>query len=271
MRRTGILAAMVMVLLTSQASVAAVFYSLDRSFNPNPRITSFTSDPLDASVSVVGSLSSLGSVHSACMKMSRDGRLFLAPYGQTIYELDPSTGGILGSLSVGSSYIEGLAASESGLLYASVGDGGAIRKVDFDQGMVTSLISGYPSDIDDLDFDADGNLIGTDINQSGNVYRIPLDGSAPVFLTTLPAIHVGPMTFSSEDSAFYFVSAEVSVGGRQLWRLSWANGMPVGVGHYVKDISASGEYVGLAAVPEPSTGLLLSAAGVVALYRRRAK
>ncbi|MDM8004619.1 MAG: hypothetical protein QUV05_00485, partial [Phycisphaerae bacterium] len=253
MRRFSILTASVTTMLVTPASGVTTFYSLDRSSNPSPNLVSFLSDPTDPTVNSVETLASVGSVHTTVMDVSADGRLFIAPYGTTVYEIDRGTGAILGSLDVGGP-IEGLAVSDIGLIYTSVGDTTRIYESDFDAQTVRLLLS-TATDIDDLDFDKDGNLIGTDINQSGQVWRIPLDGSPLQLIATLPPVGVGPMTYSLQQDAFYFIDNNFDPPRRNLLRLPWANGQP-GIIEHVKEL-APGEYVGLAAVPEPSTTVII--------------
>lgn len=213
-----------------QSEAVTSFYSLDRSLYPAPPdLVRFTSDPANPTVDVIGEASGLGSVHTTNMDLSLEGRLFAAPGGDTIYELDPTTGATVGSFQLSTPPIEGLAVSDAGLIYVSIENDHTIREVDFDAQTNEILVS-HGSEIDDLDFDADGNLIGTDINQSGKIYHIPLDGSSPQLIATVPIISAGgPMTFSLQDEAFYFRTQELDPTGRQLWRLSWSGGLPVGI------------------------------------------
>ena len=242
--------------------------TLDRSAHPDPpTLVKFTSDPANAVVDTIGQSSGLGTVHSTVMDLSPDGRLFAAPHGGVIYEIDPVLGGVVGSFQITGQPIVGLAVGSTGLLYAAVDNDEVVYEVDFDAGTSRILVS-KPGRLNGLDFDSDGNLIGIDINQTGQVFRVPLDGSSVQVVATVPIIPSGGyMTFSAQDSAFYFGTQELAPTGRQLWQVMWSNGLPVGVPEYVKEIGA-GEYVGLAAIPEPST-VLLVAACVLALSSRR--
>ncbi len=246
------------------------FYSLDRSAHPAPPyLVSFCSDPSDPTMDMIGESSGLGTIHSTVMDVSSDGRLFAAPHGGVIYEIDTVLGSVIGSFPLDTSQpIVGLAVGDNGLLYAAVDNEELIYTVDFDAQTSQVLVS-KPGRLNGLDFDLDGNLIGIDINQTGQVFRVPLDGSPVQVIATVPIIPMGGyQTFSSQDAAFYFGTQELAPAGRELWRLSWSGGLPVGVPEYVKDIGA-GEYVGLAAIPEPSTALFLGFAGIVILRRRR--
>jgi len=271
MRQASTLAALVIVALATQARGVTSFFSLDSSFSPSAQLVRFTSDPSDMSLGLVGSSPSLSSVHTAAMDLSLDGRLFVAPYGKTVYELNPNTGQVLGSLGVDDTYpVEGLAADEAGRIYVSVGDGGRIKRVDFDQQTISTLLSSSPSDIDDLDFDDHGNLIavGNATSETNDLFLIPQDGSQPQFITTLypPTNTGGTMTFSPAENAFYFLRC-IAAGEGTLWRLQWSGGQPAGDPEFVKNIGP-GHYAGLAAIPDPSTAFLLLM-GVFALRRRR--
>ena len=258
-----------MVVASSAVSTGQVpsFYSMERLNPDSPNLVRFTANPADAGLDVIGPSSTMGPVHSVYMDFSPDGRLFVAPYGGTVYELDTTTGAVLESLVVSSHPIEGLAARDNGELYVSIENGSTIRKTSFDQGSTVILVD-HPYEIDGLDFDDNDNLIGNDINQSGQFYRIPLDGSQPQLIATLPVAQVSYTTFSSEDNSFYFVDHKLNPGGNELWRLSWENGLPAGSLEYVKQFG-SGHYVGLAALPEPATLSLLTLGGLAVLRRRK--
>ncbi len=227
------------------------FYSLDRTTHPAPPdLVSFTSDLSDPTVEVIGESGGLGTVHSTVMDLSPEGRLFAAPHGGVIYEIDPVTGSVTGSVVLTGQPIVGLAVGDNGLLYAAVDGEELIYAVDFDA-QTSQVLASKPGRLNGLDFDLDGSLIGIDINQTGQVFRVPLDGSPVQVIATVPIIPAGGyQTFSSQDDAFYFGTQELAPTGRQLWRLSWSGGLPVGVPEYVKSIG-DGEYVGLAARSEP--------------------
>jgi len=265
MSRLVLVSALLVALLPVRSVAEISFYSLDTSFNPM-RFVGFDSDPGNPAVNILGEVSGFSSA-AAFMDLSSDGRLFVAPLGGTVYELDPNSGMVLGSVAVSTNVIEGLAVSDAGLIYAMVEDDGLLYAVDFDQGLVTPFPWASP-EIDGLDFDNDGNLIGNDINDSGNFYEIPLDGSPPQLIANLPASDTPYTSFSTQESAFYFKDTHAANNGQGLYRLPWSSGLPAGPLEYVKDIG-SGTYVGIAAIPEPSTAALLGAASVLALRRRR--
>jgi hypothetical protein len=83
-------------------------------------------------------------------------------------------------------------------------------------------------------------------------------------LSTFAVSNIGAMTFSEMESAFFFPE-HVNMQG--LWRLDWENGQPVGSPYFVKNIG-SGEYIGIATVPEPTTLLLLSLGGMMLRMKR---
>lgn len=272
MRRLSILATVVPLILVSQAEAITSFYTTDASPNPNPRnLAWFDSVPPASTVTVIGPVYGFEQGdRSTFMDLSSDNRLFVSPMLPTLYELNPETGAVVDSLIVGDAGIEGIAVADTGLIYVSIEDHNSIEVVDWDERTVTPLV-GHSFDIDDMDFDADGNLIGHNINSTGEVFRIPLDGSKPQVITTLPWLPAYSMTFSYSDNAFCFLKVADHPdfpGTAQLWRLPWANGQPAGDLEYVKDIYPGACY-GLAAIPEPATALLLSVAGSLLALRRR--
>ncbi|MFN0138067.1 MAG: immunoglobulin domain-containing protein [Phycisphaerae bacterium] len=226
------------------------FYTFDSTSDPTyDGLRTFDADPSYSASTFIGFFLRNGNPQSLDCDLAPDGRFFVAPYGDTIYEVNPLSGAILGAVTVDCP-IEGLAAVSGGLIYVSHEcSGGVIWTVNFDTGQSSQLVGGY-GEIDDIDFDADGNLIGNDINQSGRIYRIPLDGSQPVLIDTVPVTSIGGMSFSARDSAFWFVSDEGRPGGKDLWRLNWSNGQPAGELQYVKEIGAGG-YIGIAVRPPP--------------------
>jgi WD40 repeat protein len=248
------------------------FYSLDTeqpSGNPM-KLVSFPSNPGDGqNLTVIADVPGLPSTPlSACMDLSNDGQLFVAPLGNTIYAVDPATGSTLGSVSItdgGGDYISGVAVSSSGMLYINqdINPGARLWSIDFATQQTTLLMT-TSTKIDDIDFDGQGNLIGEDLNDSGNMYRIPLDGSQPTAIADLGIQPVTIMTYSSGDDALYFKSG---LSGQTLYRVAWSGGLPAGAFEQI-DTIGPGHYVGLAVTPEPTT-LSLLALGGLALVRRR--
>jgi len=264
---------LVHVCLPQASKAETIFYSLDReqpSGNPM-KLVRFPSNPGDGkNLTVIADVPGLPSQPvGATMDLSNDGRLFVAPLGNTLYAIDPTTGTTLGSVSItsaGNNYIAGVAVANGGRLYLcqDLNPGAKLWSVDFDAQQATMLMT-TTIKIDDIDFDGQGNLIGEDLNDSGNMYRIPLDGSQPTAIANLGIRGVTVMTHSVQDNAFYF---KAGAAGQTLYRVAWLNGQPAGSFEQV-DTIGPGHYVGLAAIPEPSTALLLLSAGAFSLRRRR--
>ncbi len=264
----------VSVSLTSLAN-AELFYSLDRSQHPGPiSLIQFDSDSGNTNRVPVAQVPGLPTDPLASnLELTADGRLFAATNTGVVYEIDIDTGDILNQVTVADAPVEGLAVSDTGVMYASVENGGRFFEVDFDAG-ISNLLFTHSFDIDGIDFDGDGNLIGSDVNQTGQVFNIPLDGSQPIVIATLPIANaIADLAFSPTDSAFYSVGREQDP--EQLWRIPWENGAPSAAAEFVKAIgpgdpsTQAGLYQGLTVVPEPSTGLLFILAFPLAIRRRR--
>ena len=249
---------------------ASVLYSIEQVNETTKKLVSFSTDSSDSTVHVISSISGLPNNYhpSAYMDFSSTGRLFVVPYGNSLYEMNPLTGSILGSMYIDDNAIEGVAVDSSGYVYCAIekgGNYGHIWQVDFDLQTQNIVADGYNTmDLDDIDFDGEGALIDSDINGSGNMYRVPLDGSSGEFIENFSTLNAGAMTFSDIDNCFYFL---VESQG-ELWRLNWENGLPVGSPYFVKNIG-TGNYIGLAAIPEPAT-LSLLCLGSALLSRKRA-
>jgi hypothetical protein len=237
------------------------------------KLVRFSSDSGNADVTVVAELPGLiPNPLDAHMDLSSDGSLYLSPQDSTIYNINPGNGTILNSFTLphdNDDIINGIAVAEGGVVYVVQdlnGPGTRLWAVDFTTQQATNFLS-VAFDLDDIDFDNDGNLIGEDLNHSGDIFCIPLDGSSPQLVATMPVAEVPIFTFSSDDNAFYGKLTGALNNGRGLFRLPWANGQPAGALEYVKDIG-NGQYVGLAAIPEPTTLALLAVGGLLVARRR---
>lgn len=257
------------MLVVSSASFADLnFYSLETTNRPSPdNLVSFDSDPSLPAYQNLGQMdiTPTGGNYLDC---SNDGRLYANVGGNTILELDPTNGTTVGSLT--SSYvggIEGLAVGNNGLIYVHFENAGHIYEIDFDNGS-ENLITTVGFDIDQLDFDLDGNLIAFDTNQSGNIYQIPVNGSSATVIANLPHSTLTSVAFDPIDGDLYRLGGTDAVGQRELWKLQWSNGSPVGEYQYIMDFANSGSHAGLAVVPEPSS-LLLIGAGCLFIRRKR--
>jgi hypothetical protein len=176
MERKVLLLMIVSMCLSAVAESAISFYSMDQSSYPDPyKLVTYDSESSNSNVSIIADIPDIvanPTYHHAAMDYSSEGRLFIAPYGYILYEIDPGTGATLGSFDVGG-WIEGVAVSENGLVYINRESDATIWEVDFDQ-QIKQLVLNRSSDVDDIDFDSEGNLIGIDINGHGNIYRLPL-------------------------------------------------------------------------------------------------
>ena len=100
-------------IISERCEAGSSFFTLDRSQSPGPLLLAiYDSDPLNSVVNTVAATSILPTgPGSASMDLSANGRLFVTPHSGTIYELDPSTGSVLGRLNISRHPIEGLAVS----------------------------------------------------------------------------------------------------------------------------------------------------------------
>lgn len=228
---------------------ATRFYSFDHTSDPSYEgYYTFDANPQNPISPLIAEVDFGGNPSVLKCDIGPDGRLF-GTDGDTVFALDSVTGFVLGSYTAVESGIEGLAVGPTGVIYLSreTASGGEIWAVDFDTQQQHVVVSGA-FEIDDIDFDGDGNLIGTDFNQSGQLWRIPVDGTQPSVITTLPAFNVGEISFSARDAAFWLITDDGIPGGRYLWRLTWSGGQPQGGLEYVKEIAPPGYgLVGLAA------------------------
>jgi len=255
-----LLALSIVSIFSGKTHATTSFYSFD---STSSKLVRFDSDP---SNSTVLNIADIGYIGSGFMDISNDNRLFAAN-GRYLDEIDIATGAVIDSMQVASNNgMEGVAVNSAGLIYVFIDHDTDILEIDFDNKTKRTVLDmGYDSmELDDIDFDSNGNLIQTDLNQSGNLYRIPLDGSLPEIICNFQPVSDGPITFSNIDDAFYFLSG----GGQELWRLDWLNGQPVDSPYFVKNIG-SGTYRGITAIPEPCSLLILSIGSGCMFLRKR--
>lgn len=251
------IAAVCGALLSFGSARGESFYSLNRERHPDPiRLVRFDPNSDHPQPVVVGEIEGmLTNPTDAHMDVSPAGRLYVSPQNNTVYAVDPCGATIVQSVTLDSEpgdIISGIAVSDAGLVYVSqdLDPGGRLWMVDFDTEEALPFLSGS-FEIDDIDFDDEGRLIGADLNNSGNVYRIPLDGSPPELLSTLPQVDAPVMTFRPSDSSFYLKATSAVDHGRGLYRLPWSDGLPDGPIEFIGTIG-EGEYAGLAATPVPT-------------------
>jgi len=249
-----------------QASASINILTLiDKNWDVLGQFSSDASDPDVDEVAILSNMPSLGGTTGARIDLAADARLFAVLDNRTvIHEIDPETGWHLDSFDVGVP-LEGLAALPDGRLFVNWEHIG-ILDVDFDS-KTSSIATTYsdPIDIDGIDFDGTGNLIGSDLNESGTLYDIPLDGSAIQTVGVFPSIPAGDVSYSAAENAFFFFS-QIS---QDLHRLPWADGAASDDLMFVKTINANGRAMGIATVPEPSTALLMLIGGLCVLPRRK--
>lgn len=239
--------------ILSNRTDGTTFYSLDRSPHPSPvHLVQFESGAAQGPTVINDIPGVLSDPNRIAMGQSLAGLLFVAPYGSTVFEIDPNNGSVLDSFATdGGLPIEGLAVSSDGLVYVYQEQGGGrVWKINFDTH--ESVQIGTVGELDDLGFDGDGNLIGHDLNQGGRIVRLSLDGSpssGAELIATLPPVPVSGWAFSEQDSAFYVIYNDIP-GTQQLWRLPWQNGAPAGEMTFVRDLGP-GWFVGIATVLAP--------------------
>lgn len=207
------------------------------------------------------------------LSMSGDGTLYVLPGGpggsDTIYAVDIATGSMVDKLQLGlGNGLEGIAVAPDGSLYISQEiAGGRIYRYDPLTTSLDLVVEGA-FEIDNLVFDDQGNLIGDDINQSGRIYHIPLTGAQPILLATLAATpEVDDMAFSASEQAIFFASRD-EVTDRDLFRLDWSAGMPVGDVYFVKHIGPS-MYGGIAIIPTPGVPIAIGYCAILTARRKR--
>ncbi len=277
MRAVSIVASVAVLVCAGIAQVSEatpMFYSLDSEQPPGHpmKLVTFPSNPGDGlNVIVIADVPALPSDPvGANMDLSNDGRLFVAPQrSNVIYAIDPNTGVAMGSASItgdSNDHISGVAVSNGGMLYINqdLNPGSRLWSVNFDTKQATVLMT-TSTKVDDIDFDGQGNLIGEDLNDSGNMYRLPLDGSQPIAIGNLGIQPVTVLTYSAEDDSFYF---KAGATGQTLYRVAWSNGQPGGPFEQI-DTIGPGHYAGLAAIPEPATLSLLCLGGLAVVHRSK--
>ena len=255
--------------LSSVSYCQLTFYTLNTSDRPDPDgLVSFESNPSNPMYQGLGQMD-VAPTGGNYLDFSDSGRLFANVGGNTILELDPSNGSTIGSLSTSiTGGIEGLAVGSNDLIYVHFENVGHILEVDYDNG-TEQLITTVGFDIDQLDFDLDGNLIAFDTNQSGNIYSIPLDGSPSTIIANLPHSTVTSVAFDPIDGDLFRLGGRDAVGQRELWKLEWSNGQPVGQDQYIMDFTNSGSHAGLAVIPEPTSITLFTLSALTLLSRRK--
>ena len=272
-RSLFLMAAMISAIAATRANADLTFFSLSTTDRPNPdRLVSFNPDPSNPMYAIRGMMDMV-SPSGNYMDFSPEGRLFASVGGPVLLELDPNDSTTIASFDItdvwtGSYNPQGVAVGDDGLVYIHSENSGDILEIDFDSHTV-SLLMTVGFDLDQLDFDLDGNLIGFDTNQSGNIYLLPLDGSPPSVIANMPHPTVTSVAFDPIQGDLYRLGGTDAVGQRELWRQGWSNGQPVGQPEYLMDFAPSGSHAGLAVIPEPSTAVLLGAGCVLALRRRR--
>ncbi len=261
------------IFLSAPAYASVELFTLNKA-GGTPVLTSFSSSAhdmgIDSGVSLVGLESGRADYD---MSLSPEGVLYVVPGGpggsDLIYAMDFVTGALIETFQFENG-IEGLAVGADGMVYLSqeIGPGGRIYRMDPGAGTFDLVVEGA-FEIDNLVFDDAGTLIGDDINQSGQIFEIPLDGSQPVLLGTLSITPgVSDMAYSAVDQAIYFATRD-EVMDNSLFRLGWSGGSPVGDVEFVKEIGPS-MYGGILVVPAPSTFLAsVSLVGVGMARRRR--
>jgi formylglycine-generating enzyme required for sulfatase activity len=231
---------------TGKHVTSVLFTLLDRNFDA---LGEFESNMPASSVEELARLldvPSLGPEAGLYLDYSADGRLFMVfDNDSAIHEIDPRTGMHLKRLDLGMS-LEGVAAQVGGIVYVNWEHQGIVR-VQFDED-VWELVATYtsPIDIDAIDFASDAVLIGSDLNESGNLYRIPLDGTSIDIVGTFANIDAGDISYSMKEDAFYFLTHT----SETLWRLPWSDGSPASSLSVVESLaSVEGRVMGIAIRP----------------------
>jgi hypothetical protein len=242
-----VLIMIVFVFVCKNASATTDFYALLD--DATDRIISYNSNQSDTNcediVPALINFPSLGDRNGARLTYTDAGRFFVnLDNHNIIYELNVDDGTITDSFDIGHP-IEGIAAY-NGLLYVNY-EHHAILEVDFDNRTYRTVFSytDPPVDIDGIDFDANGYLIGSDLNETGNIYRINLENSEIIVVGNFSGIGAGDITFSASENAFFFFD----ISNEKLWKLPWENSMPSGDMEYVKAISGIGRPMGITSIP----------------------
>lgn len=244
---------------------SSLFTLFDTSLDSLGVINTVPSNSSYLEVALLQDVPSLGDVAAVRMDFSADGRIFAVLDNQTvIHEIDAQTGVHLGSFDVGVP-LEGIAALENGQIFVNWEHHG-ILDVNYDA-RTSNLAVSYadPIDIDGIDFDSSGNLIGSDLNESGMLYRIDLNGNSITPAGQFSNISAGDITYSPTDDTVYFLAQDT----QELWQVPWLAGSPSGPLSLTKDIPSPGRALGLAFIPEPSTVMFFSLTPIVCLRMRR--
>ena len=84
----------------------------------------------------------------------------------------------------------------------------------------------------------------------------------------MPSQTLTGVAFDPVDGDLYRLGGTDATGMRELWRVGWCSGHPVGEFELVTVFAETGTHAGLAVVPEPSTVILFTTASLFVLWRR---
>jgi hypothetical protein len=197
---------------------------------------------------------------------SPSGDLYAGRFGD-LYTLDPLTGDTAHFLSINLE-IRGMAFSSSGELYVTGGPSGTpdpLQIVDIGTGTYTDqgTLWGDVDECQGLAFSPGGQLYGIvphgHTEGTYDLFTIDLDDAETHLVGSYATANVNQSIAFTPDGSLY------AVGESQFAQLNPADGSIVG-----PVFGLSGDYRGLAIVPEPGTILLVGLGGLAVLRKRRA-
>ena len=84
----------------------------------------------------------------------------------------------------------------------------------------------------------------------------------------MPHSTLTSVAFDPIEGDLYRLGGTDAVGQRELWKLEWSNGQPVGQYQYLMDFTDQGIHAGLAVIPEPCSLLLIGVGGLLLRIRK---
>ena len=255
-RSASVLLASAVLLTTSQVALADPYFALVGWRGEFARIDAASGEVTEMPQVLPHGLQALA--------LSPDGTLYAGPGDdQGLFTIDPSSADAVQVLSIGTD-IRGMAFSPDGDLYITARDHQAIpavlRIIDLTDGSHTDV--GYLGtggiQAQGLAFSPDGVLYTVRPNADNyDLFTIDLDDAE----MHLVGSHVGAM---HQGLAFAPDGSLYALGYSVFGQLNPGSGAIIG-----DTITLSGDYRGMAYVPEPGTLLLLSLSGLALLQRRQ--
>ncbi|MFH1745606.1 MAG: PEP-CTERM sorting domain-containing protein [Planctomycetota bacterium] len=228
----------------------------------------------DASVSLIGNTG----VALGGMDMSSDGFLYGITTGSSasLYRIDPSTADttMIGPLGLGFVFEGALVISPEGVLYGTNGDAASspqLFTIDINTGTATvvGIITGGNHDVNGLAWRSDGMLVGMDGNQNVLLKINPATAVSSVITLFTPNIGLAGGMAVYDGTGYFATGGSVVGGTNELYRFDLFTGAHTLIAGFPADEITGLGFSALAAVPEPTSVVLLALGGLAALNRRR--